>query len=129
MRLRNVKGSRETIAATDCVVHDPENYKGRWNELFGNDHPIHIEVGMGKGKFLMELARLNPEINYIGIEMYDSVILRAVEKTNDLELNNLKSNESDLGLAYRSLGHIMRDIEYVIYQIISKPMSNPPCSA
>ena len=90
MRLRNVKGSRETIAATDCVVHDPENYKGRWNELFGNDHPIHIEVGMGKGKFLMELARLNPEINYIGIEKYSSVLVRAVEKKQQIEgIDNL----------------------------------------
>ena len=80
MRLRNVKGSRETIAATDFVIHDPVTYKGKWRELFGNDNPIHIEVGMGKGKFLMRLAELNPNINYIGIEKYDSVILRAIEE-------------------------------------------------
>lgn len=83
MRLRNVRGSRETIAADDCVLHDPEeqrSQKGRWHELFGNDHPIHIEVGMGKGKFMLTLAQQNPDINYIGIEKYSSVLVRALEK-------------------------------------------------
>lgn len=90
MRLRNVKGSRETIAATEFVVHDPESYKGRWKELFGNDHPIHVEIGMGKGKFLMELAKQNPDINYIGIEKYSSVLIRAVEKKKEMEdIDNL----------------------------------------
>ena len=71
MRLRNVRGSRETIAADECVLHDPEDQKAQkshWHELFGNDHPIHIEVGMGKGQFIMTLAQQNPDINYIGIE-------------------------------------------------------------
>ena len=75
MRLRNVRGSRETIAADECVLHDPEEQraqKGHWHELFGNDHPIHIEVGMGKGQFIMTLAQQNPDINYIGIEKYSS---------------------------------------------------------
>ena len=90
MRLRNVKGSREVIAATEFVVQDPESYKGRWKELFGNDHPIHIEVGMGKGKFLMQLAQQNPDINYIGIEKYSSVLIRAVEKKKEMEgIDNL----------------------------------------
>ena len=73
MRLRNVRGSRETIAADECVLHDSEDQKaqkGHWHELFGNDHPIHIEVGMGKGQFIMTLAQQNPDINYIGIEKY-----------------------------------------------------------
>lgn len=90
MRLRNVKGSRETIAATDFVIHDPENYKGRWQELFKNTNPIHIEIGMGKGKFLMRLAEQNPDINYIGIEKYSSVLIRAVQKKQETEgLDNL----------------------------------------
>lgn len=90
MRLRNVKGSREMIAATDFVVNDPASYKGRWKELFGNSNPIHIEVGMGKGKFLMRLAEQNPDINYIGIEKYSSVLVRAVEKKNETEgIDNL----------------------------------------
>lgn len=86
MRLRNVKGSRETIAANDYVVHDEEQMKGKWHEFFGNDHPIHIEIGMGKGQFIIELARRNPDINYIGIEKYSSVLVRAIEK-RELEEN------------------------------------------
>ena len=86
MRLRNVTGSREMIAENQYVVHDPESLKGRWKEEFGNDHPIRLEIGMGKGRFLMELAEKNPSINYIGIEKYSTVLLRAVQK---MELNPL----------------------------------------
>ena len=89
MRLRNVKGSRETIAANDYVVHTPEEQKGKWSEVFGNKNPIHIEVGMGKGKFITELARQNPDINYVGIEKYSSVLVRALEKRPELEQDNL----------------------------------------
>lgn len=89
MRLRNVKGSRETIAANDYVVHAPEEQKGKWSEVFGNSNPIHIEVGMGKGKFITELARQNPDINYVGIEKYSSVLVRALEKRPELEQDNL----------------------------------------
>lgn len=89
MRLRNVTGSREMIAANDFVIHNPEEKKGSWREVFGNDNPIHIEVGMGKGRFLTELAQLNPNINYIGIEKYSSVLIRAVEKREQIELSNL----------------------------------------
>lgn len=89
MRLRNIRGSRETVAASETVVHEPEQQKGQWKKLFGNDHPLHVEIGMGKGKFIMELAAANPQINYIGIEKYSSVLLRALEKRNELELDNL----------------------------------------
>lgn len=89
MRLRNVKGSREAIAANDYVVHTPEEQKGKWSEVFGNKNPIHIEVGMGKGKFITELARQNPDINYVGIEKYSSVLVRALEKRPELEQDNL----------------------------------------
>lgn len=80
MRLRNVKGSRELIAANDYVIHEAEDIKGHWHEFFGNENPIHIEIGMGKGQFIMELAERNPNINYIGIEKYSSVLVRAIEK-------------------------------------------------
>lgn len=90
MRLRNITGSREIIAGSAYVIHDPERYKGRMKELFGNSHPLHIEIGMGKGRFIMELAALHPEINYIGIEKYSSVLLRAIQKMEQNELPNLK---------------------------------------
>ncbi len=89
MRLRNIQGSRETVAANDYVIHEPEQYKGKWRDLFQNDHPIHVEIGMGKGKFIMQLAAMNPKVNYIGIEKYSSVLLRALEKRQETELTNL----------------------------------------
>jgi tRNA (guanine-N7-)-methyltransferase len=89
MRLRNIRGSREAIAANEFVIHEPELYKGKWRELFDNHNSIHIEIGMGKGKFLIQLAINNPDINYIGIEKYSSVLIRAVEKRKELELSNL----------------------------------------
>ena len=89
MRLRNVRGSREAIADSEFTVNEPEKQRGKWRELFGNDNPIYIEVGMGKGKFITEMAARNPEINYIGIEKYSSVLIRAVEKRRELEIDNL----------------------------------------
>ena len=90
MRLRNITGSREVIADSIYVVQEPQEKKGRWKEVFGNDHPVRIEIGMGKGKFLHTLAKENPDINYIGIEKYSSVLLRAIQKMEEDELANLK---------------------------------------
>ena len=89
MRLRNVKGSREKIAGSEFVIHEPHNMKGKWHEFFENENPIHIEIGMGKGKFITTLAQQNPNINYIGIEKYSSVLIRALEKRAEIELDNL----------------------------------------
>ncbi len=82
MRLRNIPGSRETIAASPwCIREDTlQERKGHWSEIFGNDHPIAIEIGMGKGRFITDMALAHPDINYIGIEKYSSVLLRALEK-------------------------------------------------
>ena len=90
MRLRNVPGARETIIENQFSIQQPEQMKGKWHEVFQNDHPIHIEVGMGKGQFIIEMARRNPEVNYIGIEKYSSVLVRAVEKLEDFEQDNLR---------------------------------------
>lgn len=83
MRLRNIPGSREVIENSDYCLETPTDMKGLWRERFGNDNPIHIEIGMGKGRFIMDNARLNPDINYIGIEKYSSVLLRAVQKLEE----------------------------------------------
>ena len=90
MRLRNITGARDVIAESEYVVQEPTEYKGRWKDLFENKGEIHVEVGMGKGKFLNEMARRNPHINYIGIEMYSSVLLRALQKMELDPLPNLK---------------------------------------
>lgn len=92
MRLRNITGSREYIADNEFVIHEPEKVKGLWNtEIFKNDNPIRIEIGMGKGRFIMELAKRNPDINFVGIEKYSSVLLRAIQKMEAMEtpLKNL----------------------------------------
>lgn len=90
MRLRNVRGSRDKIADSEFVIHDEKECKGKWKEVFGNDNPIHIEIGMGKGLFITEMARRNPDINYIGIEKFSSVLVRAIEKRElETEMKNL----------------------------------------
>ena len=90
MRLRNIAGSRDVIAESEWVIQEPCSQKGKWMKVFGNDHSIRIEIGMGKGKFLHELAKENPEINYIGIEKYSSVLLRAIQKMETDPLPNLR---------------------------------------
>ena len=90
MRLRNIRGSREVIAESPYVIHEEESRAGTWKEIFGNDHPVCIEIGMGKGKFIMELAAAHPEINYIGIEKYSSVLIRAIQKMEERELPNVR---------------------------------------
>lgn len=94
MRLRNVKGSQERILENKYTIQtdgaDGADYQGLWKQnIFCNDNPIHIEVGMGKGKFILEMAKQNPDINYIGIEKYSSVLVRALDKREMLETDNL----------------------------------------
>ena len=90
MRLRNVKGSRETIAANPLVIQDIKAQKGSWSEVFGNEKPLYIEIGMGKGQFIIEMARRNPDKNFIGIEKYSSVLVRALEKCEEDAPKNLR---------------------------------------
>ena len=90
MRLRNVPGAREIMIENEFVFTEPENMAGTWKEVFGNNNPVRIEIGMGKGRFITTLAQMNPDINYIGIEKYSSVLLRAVEKQDELRLSNLR---------------------------------------
>lgn len=89
MRLRHIKGAEEEIANSPYVIQDPKAVKGKWRQLFGNPNPIRIEIGMGKGKFIMELAAQNPDVNYVGIERYSSVLLRGLQKREQLELSNI----------------------------------------
>ena len=85
MRLRNIPGAQDAILSSPYVIQNPEKNKGKWAQVFEKKQPLHIEVGMEKGRFLMDLARLHPDINYVGIEMYDSVLLRALQKREELE--------------------------------------------
>lgn len=85
MRLRNIKGADEVVGKSPYVIQDTKNHQGKFHDIFGNDNPIHIEIGMGKGKFILQMALLHPEINYIGIERYTSVLLRAIQKVEATE--------------------------------------------
>lgn len=93
MRLRNIPGADDVIRKHPIAIKNETEKKGLWNKVFGNDNPIHIEIGMGKGQFLLTLAKQNPNINYIGIERYSSVLLRALEKFDTeefMELQNIR---------------------------------------
>ncbi|OTN77764.1 tRNA (guanine-N(7)-)-methyltransferase [Enterococcus sp. 8G7_MSG3316] len=91
MRVRKRAGAPELVAAhPEFVVAEPTEWKGRWHERFGNDHPIHIEIGMGKGQFITGMAKTNPDINYIGIEMQISVVSIALDKLIAEEIPNVQ---------------------------------------
>ncbi len=90
MRLRNVKNAYEIVNDSNYVIKNPEQYIGKYKELFNNDNPINIEIGMGKGDFIIGMAKKYPNTNFIGIEKYESVMVRAVEKLENIDLPNLK---------------------------------------
>ncbi len=90
MRLRNIPGADDAISNSPCCIQNPKEQKGNWQAVFPSKQPLHIEIGMGKGQFLTELASAHPTINYIGIERYSSVLLRALQKMDLLPLPNLR---------------------------------------
>ena len=90
VRLRNVKGAKEIIDNSPYIIKNPNDYRGNYQKIFKNNNPIHIEIGMGKGDFIIENAKKYPNINFIGIEKFDSVIVRAVQKLENEEIPNLK---------------------------------------
>ena len=91
MRLRNIPRAEGTIQAHNAVIKRPEDQRGCWRQVFGNRRPIRIEIGMGKGRFILNMAKENPGINFVGIERYSSVLLRAVEKFDTDEFKDLKN--------------------------------------
>lgn len=90
MRLRNVKNAEDIINKSIYFINNPKEYKEKWNKVFNNNNPINIEIGMGKGDFIINMAINNPNNNYIGIEKYTSVIVRAIQKLENININNLK---------------------------------------
>ena len=90
MRLRNNKNAKDIISNSNYVVLNPKDNISKWNKVFGNNNPIHIEIGMDKGDFIIGMALKYPNINFIGIEMYDSVLMHAVKKLEDKNITNLK---------------------------------------
>lgn len=90
MRLKHIKGSEEIVENSKVVIKSPEQYKGKWNTVFNNNNKIHLEVGIGKGSFLIKHAKNNPNINYIGLEKYPSVLLSAIKIIEEENIKNIK---------------------------------------
>lgn len=90
MRLKHIKDADKIINKSNYIIENPEEYKGKWNKLFNNDNNIEIEIGTGKGKFIIEKALQNSNINFIGIEKYDSPLVSAVKKLEEFDINNLR---------------------------------------
>lgn len=117
MRLRNVKNKEEILNNTTYLEIDPNSNKGKWETIFNNNNPIHIEIGMGKGDFIIENAIRYPNINFIGIEKYSSVLARAIEKLNDKDLPNLRLIRMDANFIEEVFSH---EVD-VIYLNFSDP--------
>lgn len=109
MRLKHIKGSEEKVSLSNVVIKNPEQYKGKWKSVFNNKNKIYLEIGMGKGSFLIEHARRNKNINYIGFEKYPSVLLNALETIENENLTNIKIICAD---AYK--------VDEIFYKEISK---------
>jgi len=91
MRLRHKPWAKEKLANyPQYVIHEPQAFRGKWKEIFSNDNEIHIEIGTGKGRFITEMAKAHPDINFIGIEAYTSVIVTALDRLIEAELPNVK---------------------------------------
>ncbi len=109
MRLKHIKGSEEKVSLSKVVIKNPEQYKGKWKSVFNNKNKIYLEIGMGKGSFLIEHARRNKNVNYIGFEKYPSVLLNALETIENENLTNIKIICAD---AYK--------VDQIFYKEISK---------
>ena len=88
MRLRNIKNADEILSNSKYLIK-PEGKISK-KDIFKNNNPLHLEIGMGKGDFIIEMAKRYPKINFIGIEKYESVIARALQKLDDLDLPNVR---------------------------------------
>ena len=109
MRLKHIKGSEEKVSLSKVVIKNPEQYKGKWKSVFNNKNKIYLEIGMGKGSFLIEHARRNKNVNYLGFEKYPSVLLNALETIENENLTNIKIICAD---AYK--------VDEIFYKEISK---------
>lgn len=117
MRLRHIKGADEIVNKSEYTIIDPKQHMGNWKQVFNNDNPIYIEIGMGKGNFIVENAKRYPNINFIGIEKYYSVIVKAINNLNNYEISNLKIIAYDANY----INEIFKDEIDLIYLNFSDP--------
>ena len=121
MRQRNVKNKKEIINNSKYAILNPMDYIGKWKELFQNNNPIYIEIGMGKGDFILQNAINNPYINYIGIEKFDSILALAIKKIDNYALDNLKLIRMDA----LDIDKIFKQEIDLIYLNFSDPWPKP----
>lgn len=95
MRYNVIKDAQRIISKSPYLINEAKNYRGKWSELFGNNHPIDLELGMGRGDFIINMAKKFPDRNFIGLELYDSQMVKAVERLDGLKLSNLKLINAD----------------------------------
>ena len=119
MRLRNVKNKEEILKESKLLIINNKDYLGKWNKVFENNNPIYIEIGMGKGDFILGNALNNPNINYIGIEKYDSIIARAIQKIEGLD--NIPSNLRLLRMDAKEIDEVFDKEVDIIYLNFSDP--------
>lgn len=119
MRLRNVKNKKEILDSSKLLVLNPKDYIGKWNKLFGNNNPIYIEIGMGKGDFILGNALKYPNINFIGIEKYDSIVARAIQKIEGLEV--IPSNLRLIRMDAKEIDEVFKKEIDCIYLTFSDP--------
>ncbi len=111
MRLRRIAGAQEKLESHEGImILKPEEHKGKWRELFGNDNPVHVEIGMGKGQFVHGMAEQHPDINFVGIEVFESVMVRALERFIAVPRENVRLLKVNAMLLteYFSLGEVSR---------------------
>ena len=122
MRLKNVKGAKERINKSKYIIIEPINLD--LQKLFGNNNDVQLEIGTGKGDFLIEMARRNPNINFLGIEKYDSVLVRAIEKIDELELSNIYFIREDA----MEIDKILKNAEVVVDEDTDSSVINVGCT-
>ena len=121
MEYIKVKDADKIVERSNYVVNDPSKYKGKWSDLFGNKNPIKLELGMGRGEFIINMARENPNINFIGLELCDSQMVNAIRKLETMKLNNLKLINAD---ARNICDFFGKEID-TVYLTFSEPWPKP----
>lgn len=121
MEYIKVKDADKIVSRSSYTVNEPAKYKNKWNDLFGNKNPIKLELGMGRGEFIINMAKENPNINFIGLELCDSQMVNAVRKLESMKLNNLKLINAD---AKDILDFFGKEID-TIYLTFSEPWPKP----
>lgn len=117
MKYNVIKDADKIISRSPYVIRVPESYKNKWQDFFGNKNPIHLELGMGRGDFIINMAKKYPQINFIGLELYASQMVMATDKLQKLNLPNLKLINADA----KELDQIFGKEINTIYLTFSEP--------